>query len=156
MWTLSRYLRFPPSPGAAALGGERALFLSRTYSHLLGAVAAFVLVEVLLLRSGAAAFLARAGLFESWLTLLGASMIAGWLATSLAGRARSLGAQYAGLALYVLLQALIFVPLFWSALAHDPRALVVSAVTVLLAVGALTAIAFQSRMDFRYLGALLR
>jgi len=89
----------------------RAKFLVRTYTHLFGAVVAFTLIEVLLFTSGLAYHIARAFLSTNWLVILGGFMIVSWLASRTAHRAEGTAAQYAGLLLFVLAEALIFVPL---------------------------------------------
>ncbi|PIE75972.1 permease [bacterium DOLJORAL78_65_58] len=84
-------------------------------------------------------------------------MVAGWLARGLAARAGSLGAQYAGLALYVVAQAIIFTPMLYIAEHYAGGGVIRSAAVVTLAgfVG-LTAIVFYTRKDFSFLGALLK
>jgi hypothetical protein len=75
----------------------RARFITRTYTHLLGAVLGFTLLEVALFQSGLAASIARALLGTSWLLVLGAFMVVSWLATRAAHKAGSLAVQYAAL-----------------------------------------------------------
>lgn len=153
--TLLAHLRLPAASGRR-MHSARALFLSRTYAHLLGALSAFALLEVLLFKSGVAHGLARVGVFENWLVVLGACVVVSWLGSHLAARATTLAAQYAGLVLYVCLQAVIFVPLLSIALLRNPGSVAASGFTTLLLVGALTAIAFVSRHDFSYLGTVVK
>ena len=62
---------------------SRSEFIARTYTHLLGAIALFLAVEVWLFQTGAAETIARAMLGTSWLVVLGAFMITAWLASRL-------------------------------------------------------------------------
>ena len=143
------------SPEQAAT--ERGVFIMRVYGHLMGAIALFTLIEVWLFQTGKAEVLARALLGQNWLLVLGGFMLTGWLARGLAARAGSLGAQYAGLALYVVAQATIFTPMLYMAEHYSGGGVIRSAAVVTLAgfVG-LTAIVFYTRKDFSFLGALLK
>ncbi len=122
-----------------------------------GAIALFTLIEVWLFQTGHAESLSRSLLSVNWLLVLGGFMVAGWLARGLAARAGSLGAQYAGLALYVVAQAIIFTPMLYIAEHYAGGGVIRSAAVVTLAgfVG-LTAIVFYTRKDFSFLGALLK
>jgi len=53
----------------------RATFITRTYLHLLGAIAAFTALEVVLFRSGVADTIATRMLGVSWLWVLGGLMV---------------------------------------------------------------------------------
>ena len=54
---------------------ERSRFVSRTYGHLLGAVAAFTGLEAILFASGLAETIAQTLLGTSWLVVLGGFII---------------------------------------------------------------------------------
>jgi FtsH-binding integral membrane protein len=133
----------------------RTAFLRRTYAHLFLAVLGFVALEVYLFTSGLALPIARAMLSVPWLLILGAFMVAGWLARSVAASAASPAAQYAALAGYVVAQALIFVPLLMIAAYRMPEVLPAAALTTLAAFGALTAVVFVTRQDFSFLRAIV-
>src|SRR5262245_9218599 len=92
---------------------SRGRFVSRTYGHLMGAISAFILIEVLLFKTGIAAKLASAMLGVSWLLVLGGFVVVSWLASRVAHQAQSLPVQYAALAGFVLAEAIIFVPLLY-------------------------------------------
>lgn len=143
--------------GVSATAEERGLFIVRVYSHLLGAIAAFTLFEVYLFKSGHAEGIARSLMGVNWLFVLGGFMVAGWLARGLASRAGGIGAQYLGLALYVVAQGIIFVPMLYIAEYYSGGGVIRSAaiLTVLGFVG-LTLIVFQTRTDFSFLGGMLR
>ena len=131
----------------------------RVYGHLLGAIAAFTLFEVYLFKAGLAENLARTLLSHNWLLVLGGFMVAGWLARGLAARTESLGLQYLGLALYVVAQGIIFVPMLFIAehYAGDGGGVIRSAALLtLLGFTGLTMIVFQTRKDFSFLGGMLR
>ncbi len=141
----------------ASIGVDaRATFITRTYLHLFGAIIAFVLVEVFLFSSGIAQTLARAMLSTSWLLVLGGFMVVGWLGSRMASSGGSLAKQYAGLGVYVLGQAIIFVPLLFIAQAYAPGAIESAAMVTLLGFAGLTAIAVKTRKDFSFLGGMLR
>jgi FtsH-binding integral membrane protein len=138
---------------------DRARFVSRTYAHLAGAVLAFMAVETLLLRSPVAdAMLQVLGMGNlAWLVVLGVFMGVTWFAQNLANRSASLGVQYAGLGLYVLAQGMIFVPILAIATRHGgPNTVATAAaITGALFLG-LTVVAFTTRKDFNFLGAILK
>jgi FtsH-binding integral membrane protein len=77
-------------------------------------VLGFILLEALLLSSdtirNAAISFVRGGKF-SWLIVLGVYMVASWAATRMAHSFTSKTTQYAGLALFTVIEALIFLPL---------------------------------------------
>lgn len=133
----------------------RSTFITRTYLHLLGAILAFVAIEVFLFQSGLAESIARTMFQFSWLIILGLFMLVGWLATHLASNTASKAAQYGGLALYVVVEALIFVPLLYLAMSYEPRVINSAAQVTLLGFGALTAVAFMTRKDFSFLRGIL-
>ncbi len=143
---------------AEASQSERAKFIQRTYTHLAGAVAAFVLLEFALLNSPLAKImfnLIAANRFM-WLAVLGGFALLGWLARELASRTTSLQSQYMGLGLYVVAEAIIFIPLLFIAINFSSPAVLPNAVVLTGALFAgLTAIAFTTRKDFSFLrGAL--
>jgi FtsH-binding integral membrane protein len=143
-------------PVAMLQTDARSQFITRTYTHLFGAMAAFTLIEVWLFKTGLAETIARAILGTSWLLAMGAFMVVGWLASRTAHTATSMGAQYAALAGYVVAEAVIFVPLLYMANYYAPGAIQSAASVSLLGFAGLTAIAFTSRKDFSFLGSILR
>jgi FtsH-binding integral membrane protein len=133
----------------------RARFITRTYHHLFGALIAFALIEVALFKLGIAPALAGAMTGRAWLLVLGAFMLTSWLATHVAHTARSLPAQYAALSGYVLVEALIFVPLLYAANRFAPGVISSAALVSFAGFAALTAIAFYTRKDFSFLRGIL-
>lgn len=145
---------------ADAAPDTRARFIRRTYAHLAGAILAFVGLESLLLslepvRNAAIGILQSGG--AAWLMVLGGFMIIGWVARSFAANTKSLGAQYAGLGLYVVAEALIFVPILLLAQmqAGDNSLIAQAGIVTLLLVGGLTATVFITRKDFSFMGSIL-
>lgn len=143
-------------PVAEADVDTRALFISRTYTHLLGAVALFVGIEIALFKSGAALSIVQAMAGLSWLVVLGAFMIVSWLASSAAHNIKSLAGQYAALGIYVGAEALIFVPLLFFAELKAPGVIQSAALVTGLGFAGLTGIGFWTRRDFSFMGGLLR
>jgi len=133
----------------------RSQFITRTYSHLLGALACFTLLEIFFFNSGLVEPMARAMLSTSWLMVLGAFLVVSWLARSAAHRAQSFAAQYAALAAYIVGQAIIFVPLLYLADQLAPGAIASAAFVTALAFTGLTAVAFITRKDFSFLRGML-
>lgn len=133
----------------------RATFITRTYLHLFGAILCFIAIEVMLFRTGVAYTIAEALLSVNWLFVLGAFIIVGWLASRTAHSVESKGAQYAALGVFVVAEAIIFVPLL--AIAEYTAAGVIqsAAMVTLLGFTGLTAIVFITRKDFSFLRGIL-
>jgi len=133
----------------------RGRFIARTYNHLFGAIVAFAAIEFALFATGLATVIAGAMLSVSWLFILGGFMVAGWVASRAAHTASSLAAQYAALAVYVVIQALIFLPLLVMANQVAPGAISSAGLVTILGFAGLTGIALYSRKDFSFLRGLL-
>ncbi len=142
--------------GVDQLAAMRAEFLKRVYGHLAAAIGLFVLLEVLIFTSGLAEPMARAMLGVNWLFVLGGFVVAGWLGRSFAYRAGTLASQYAGLAVFVVAQAIIFVPLLFVAEYYAPGAISSAALVTLIGFTLLTMLALSMRHDFSFLGGLLK
>lgn len=83
-------------------------------------------------------------------------MVASWIATHFARSSKSKGSQYFGLALFVLAEAVIFVPLLYVAHYQAGGGVIeTAAYATLLGFGGLTLIAFATKADFFWLGKLL-
>jgi FtsH-binding integral membrane protein len=140
-------------PGAAL--DSRSAFITRTYSHVVGGILGFVLVELALFESGIAAEIARFMLGFNWLWIMGAFMLTGWLATRTAQTSTSLGMQYFAYAMYVIAEALIFVPLLYIADMKAPGAIDSATLVTCLGAGGLMFVAHRTRKDFSFLRAIL-
>lgn len=137
---------------------ERATFIRQTYLHLLGAVLAFIGIEAALLNSPLAESMTQLLLGNGnvgWLIVMVAFVGVSWLANSWASSATSKGTQYLGLGLYVVAQAVIFVPLLYIARAYDPSIITTAAVLTGVIFCGLTAIVFWTGADFSFLRTAL-
>ncbi len=149
---------FGNNSAANALPEERARFIRKTYLHLAAAILAFAGLEFFLFSSGAAETIAATMLGSrfSWFLVLGGfmgvSMLASWWANSQASRAM----QYLGLGLYVVAEAVIFVPMLFIASYYGGGDVIAKAgiVTLGLFLG-ITSVVFLTRSDFSFLGPIL-
>jgi FtsH-binding integral membrane protein len=135
----------------------RSTFMIRVFTHLLGALLSFTLLEVAIFKLGFAAPIAQAMFALPWLVILGIFMLTGWGATRVAHSSTSKPAQYLALAAYVVIEALIFTPLLFLANQQAGGGMIASAAYVSLAgFAGLAAVAIMSRKDFSFLGAILK
>jgi len=132
-------------------------FLRRTYLHVTGAFGLFIALSTLMYTSGASEAMLRAlaGSRFGVLALLGGVMVLGWLAQAMTRSEVGLGVQYAGLAGYTLLEAVIFAPLIFLAAKFAPEALPSAAIVTLLTFGGLTAYVLLTNKDFTFMGPIL-
>ena len=121
---------------------------------MVGAIIAFAAIEVYFFRSGIAEAIA-APMLNNWWLVLGAFILAGWGASHVAHRVQSVGAQYAALAFFVFVEALIFAPMLWIAYLMQPGIIDSAAGVTLLGCGGLIAVAMITRKDFSFLRGLL-
>lgn len=144
---------------ANAAESERANFIKRTYVHLAGAIAAFAVIETLLIKSGVAdSFVGMlAGSKWSWLIVLAAFMLVSTVANNWAHSGISREKQYLGLGLFVVAEAIIFMPLIYMALmrAPDGNLLQNAAVVTAALVAGLTFTAFSTKINFSFMGRFL-
>jgi len=137
----------------------RGEFITRTYTHLFGAIVLFAMLEAAYFMSGfadtAADFIFGFGSL-AWLVFLGAFVLVGSMASSTAHKAQSASAQYMALIGYVIAESLIFIPLLWRANQYSGGQMIQNAAMVTLAgFAALTGIAFFTRKDFSFLKGIL-
>lgn len=142
---------------AEASVDARAAFIMKTYVHLVGAVLAFVAIETGLFMSGIATkiipYMANR---MSWLLVLGAFIAVSWIADRWARNATSKAMQYAGLGLYVVAEAVIFLPLIAISLLYPTfDVLGPAALTTAIVFGGLTGVVFLTRKDFSFLRGIL-
>jgi uncharacterized protein len=86
---------------------------------------------------------------------LGAFMLTGWLASRTAQTSSSIGMQYFAYAVYVVAEALIFVPLLYIADAKAPGTIDSATLVTSLGAGGLMFVAHRTRKDFSFLRAIL-
>ena len=134
---------------------SRATFVSRTYTHLFGAITAFTLIEIFLFKSGLAEPMARAMLGVSWLLVLGGFVVVSWLASRTAHTATSKTVQYGALAGFVVAEAIIFVPLLYMADTYAPGVITSAVAVTFLGFTGLSQVAFLTRKDFSFLRGVL-
>ncbi|MGB3916122.1 US12 family protein [Thiothrix litoralis] len=136
---------------------ERAGFIRRTYLHLGGAILAFIGVETALIQSGIAesfVHLLQGGMWM-WLVVMGLFMVTSYVANNWAHSAISKEMQYAGLGLFVVAEAIVFMPLIYIALSKAPDILSHAALLTLVLVAGITFTAFTTRKNFSFLGPVL-
>ncbi|MEZ6120436.1 MAG: Bax inhibitor-1 family protein [Pirellulaceae bacterium] len=146
---------------AFAAESERTAFIRRTYAHLGAAILAFAAIEFLLFAiiptetmDGMLGMLA--GNRFGWLIFLGGFMVVGWVARSWAQSDASVGKQYLGLSLYVVAEALMFMPLLYIANAYCGGDVIASAgVLTLIIFGGLTLVTMVTKVDFSGIGSYL-
>src|SRR5207247_6142154 len=109
-----------------ATESARAAFIRRTYAHLAGAILAFVIIEFLLLRlpNIERIVIGMAGSGVTRLVIVGALIGVSFLADVWARSDTSPGLQYLGLSLYVVAEAVIFLPLLYLASIHTDRTII--------------------------------
>ena len=136
---------------------QKASFYRKTYIHVALAILAFIFVETaLLMVVPAELIMGMVSKNYVWLLIIGGF----WLASMLAEKwtmASSRSMQYAGLGFYVLLEAIIFLPLIYIAVNKtDNISLIPQAglITFMLFVG-LTGVALTSKRDFSFLRSIL-
>ena len=134
---------------------SRSVFITRTYTHVVGGILGFILIEMGLFESGIARNVASFMMGLPWLLILGAFMLVGWLATRTAQTSTSLGMQYFAYAMYVVVEALIFVPLLYFAELKAPGTIDSATLITALGAGGLMVVAHRTRKDFSFLRAIL-
>ncbi|MFQ5547235.1 MAG: Bax inhibitor-1 family protein [Woeseia sp.] len=142
------------APVAESSVEDRSDFIWKCYAHVVGAILAFAAIEVYFFTSGIAERIA-APMLNNWLLVLGGFILAGWGASHVAHRVRSMNAQYAAFAAFIVVEAVIFAPLLYVAAITAPGVIDSAAgVTVLGCVG-LIATAMITRKDFSFLRGLM-
>nr|XP_061803710.1 uncharacterized protein PA2604-like [Nerophis lumbriciformis] len=152
-----------PQSVANAPENARTSFYRRTYLHVAAALAALIGLEAALLQipgiENTVMGLLGTSKF-SWLIVLGAFMGVSWLANKWAFSGASRTTQYAGLSIYVVAQALIFLPLILIATSFASitgnNVILQAGVITLGLFGGLTFIAFTTKKDFSFLGGFLK
>jgi hypothetical protein len=122
---------------------------------VVGGILAFILIELALFESGLAFQIASFMLSVNWFLILGAFMLVGWLATRTAQTSTSLGMQYFAYAMYVAVEAVIFVPLLYIADKKAPGAIDSATLITALGAGGLMVVAHRTRKDFSFLRSVL-
>ena len=138
---------------------ERADFIRRTYLHLAGAVFAFIGLEAVLLKTPGLSerfmeLLAQSR--YSWLIVIGGFVLVSYVADAWARNATSVATQYLGLSLFVVAEAVVFLPLlFIASRFYDERVIPTAGLATLVVFVGLTAIVFLTGKDFSFLRTAL-
>lgn len=144
---------------AEAPASARVAFIRRTYAHLLVAILAFLGLEALLIKTGAGMQFFREVIQNPALLILTLVVFiaSGFVARYMARSEASPTLQYLGLAFYVVVEALIFVPIMVFCLSHPQFRDVPTQAGILTLVvfGGLSAVVFVSKKDFSFLGQIL-
>jgi FtsH-binding integral membrane protein len=149
---------FYPELAYRAPANARATFIRRTYAHLAGAILAFTALEIALFQTGLAKEIIEKIFFQGggMLLLLVAFIGGGYLAQYWARSQTSLALQYMGLGLYVVLQAVIFLPLLYVAVHYSDSTVLPTSIilTICLFLG-LTVGVFATGKDYSFLGPII-
>lgn len=142
---------------AMATSEEKATFYKHTYGHVAGAVLAFIILEAIFLQ---VPFIVNTLLSFTqgylWLVLIGGFMGISWVAQKMAMDEVSRPKQYLGYFLYIVGQALLFVPMLYIVINYTGTIVLKQAAAVTGALFlALTAIAFMSKVDFSFMKKIL-
>ena len=135
---------------------ERVTFFKKTYTHVAWAMLACIAVESLLIRIvPAEAIFLMVSKRWVWLLILGGF----WLGSMLAQKwslAQERKMQYLGLGFYIIIEAIIFLPLIYIALAFSEANVINQAAIITLALFAgLTAVVFFTKINFSFLKYVL-
>lgn len=134
----------------------RAEFIRQTYFHVALAIAAFAVLEWLILQwSGAYNLASRMTQGYSWLLVLLVFMFVSRLADRWARSTTSVGMTYLGLGLFVVAEAILFLPLMYGVSRQGDNVLGSAALITALMVAGLTAVVVLTRTDFSFLRSAL-
>jgi len=131
---------------------DRSEFYKKTYLHVALAILTFTAVETLMIKTIPADLILSmvSGRFI-WLFVIGAF----WLCSMLANKlvfSPSRQTQYLGLGLYIIIEALIFLPMIFIASFYSGSDVIMQAAIVTLSLFAgLTALVFMTNYDFSFL-----
>ncbi len=130
-------------------------FYKKTYTHVALGVLLFVFFEYLLLQSETVvSFMMSLTVGYKWLLLLGGFMFITTYAESTALKSQDKNLQYLAYAIYVLAQAIIFVPMIYFAMYYaeaGPEMLQQAAIVTLALFTGLSAVVLLTKKDFSFL-----
>lgn len=131
---------------------EQAEFFKKTYTHVALAILAFIVVETMLLKLVPESLIfAMLGGKYVWLFILGLFWLGSTFSNNLAFHP-SKEKQYLGLGLFVLLEAIIFLPLLAIATLYtDGNVIMQAAMITLFMFSGLTAVVLFTKTDFSFL-----
>jgi len=139
-----------------ATDAERATFFKKTYSHVAYAILGFMVLESILLQIVPMEWILSmmSGNFV-WLFILGLF----WLGSTMSDKLvfhPDRNKQYLGLGLYVILEAIIFLPMIAVAVLYSGSEMIMQAAMITLFMfSGLTAVVFMTKTDFSFLRTAL-
>jgi FtsH-binding integral membrane protein len=147
-------------PVADAPVNVRTDFIRKTYAHLGGAVLAFVALEYFFFKSDIAESIlrtmlgnGRAGMLFVMLLFVGAGYVAQWFASPHQTKAL----QYTGLGLYIVVEAVVFVPILYIASRYsDANIIPTAGLYTAIVFGGLTGVVFITGKDFSFMRGVLQ
>lgn len=140
---------------ADAAADARASFIRRTYLHLFGAILLFIgILGVFLTVEPINAALYNLVGHNWWIALI-AFMAVSWIANWWASSGANPLLQYAGLGMFIVAEAVIFVPIMTIASMTNGSIIPTAGFLTLLIFGGLTLIVFLTGADFSFLRNIL-
>ncbi|MFN8439972.1 MAG: Bax inhibitor-1 family protein [Caldilineaceae bacterium] len=127
---------------------RRARFILRAYLHLLLAILAFGLTEIALIQSGVSNQLLQLLLGLPWILFFVGIIWVGWVASRVIRLTESLLQQYITLAVFTVVESILFLPLLFTAKTHLSVAIQNAALLTLIGFLGLTVIVVITRRDF--------
>jgi len=146
------------APVASLSDEAKVAFYKKTYAHVAGGVLAFFIAEYLLLQSTALVdFMLSMTQGWRWLIMLGGFMFMTNYAESTAMKTSDKNKQYMAYGLYVIAEAIIFIPIIYIAIMYSGgmELLNQAAIVTLSLFGGLTAVVFVTKKDFSFLKSAL-
>jgi len=153
--------QFDYAPAGIITEDRKAIFYRKTYSHLAGALLAFIAVEYLLLQ---VPFIVELTLKATqgfwWLLMIGGfAFITNYAERMALSNTADTNKQYLAMLIYVVAEAIIFVPLIFIVMyyAKGGGVNMLSQAFILTAAlfSGITAVAFLSKKDFSFLRSVL-
>lgn len=141
---------------------ERAAFIRRTYAHLAGAILAFVLLELAIFNVIVPA-LGLESMLQGYLHSFGLQLVVmlafigvGYLARYWAMNGGSPAMQYAGLGLFIVAEAILFLPILYiGAYFGGPTIFAQAGILTMSLFAGLTVTVFLTGKDFSFLAPIL-
>lgn len=136
---------------------EKTQFYRKTYAHVAGAFAVFLIIEFLFLSIPAITQLGLSMLQGyTWLIVLGLFMLVTTQAEKMVARTTDVRKQYAGFFLYILAEAFIFVPLMYVAMFRlGPEVLGQAFIVTIGLFAGLSAVVFITKKDFSFMRSII-
>ena len=145
-------------PVASLSDEAKVAFYKKTYSHVTGGVLAFFIAEYFLLQSEVLVdFMLSMTQGWRWLIMLGGFMFMTNYAESTALKTTDKNKQYMAYGLYVIAEAIIFIPIIYIAIMYSGGMdlLNQAAIVTLSLFSGLTAVVFVTKKDFSFLKSAL-